>query len=302
MRKQENMISSYGSIYALGHKEVADIFDGPVEISEKTDGSQISWSVFDGELLIRSKNQPLYLGANNGMFNLAVERIEALSGSFQNNYVYRGEYLVKPKHNSLSYQRVPTNHIMIYDIEKGSGTEDYLLWEDRDREARRIGFEPVPVFYEGVCTLDHVKGCLEKESVLGGVKIEGVVVKNYSKFSEDKKVYKAKFVSTEFREKHQKEWKKSNPTRTDIIQQLIETYRVEARWQKSVQHLRDDGMLEGSPRDIGPLIKAAQEDLKKEEEEYIKEILFNHFIGQITRGAVAGLPDFYKRLLAEGDL
>lgn len=304
MEKSSHGINSYGSIYALGHVAVADILNGEdVEITEKVDGSQISFGIIDGELMIRSKNQQLHIGADNGMFNTAVEKIEFVASVLTPGYVYRGEYFSKPKHNALAYERVPKNNIMIYDIEKTMGSSDFLRRRDRTKEAIRIGFESVRVFFAGTgCSLDWIKEYLEETSALGGVKIEGVVVKNYSLFTEDKKVAKAKFVSAEFKEKNDKAWKKENPTQKDVIAQLIETYAVPARWQKAVQHLREDGKLEGSPRDIGNLIKEAQEDLKKEETEAIKTVLFNHFIGQITRGSIAGLPQWYKEQIAEGNI
>lgn len=296
-------ISSYGSIYTLGHIAVADIFNGEVEVTEKVDGSQISFGVVDGELLIRSKNQQLHVGADNGMFNLAVEKIQEAEPLLHPNWIYRGEFFLKPKHNTLNYERVPKNHIAIYDIEKGPHTADFLRYKERNKEVQRIGFEPVRIFFSGpYANLDWIKAYLDNESQLGQVKVEGVVVKNYGLFTEDKKIAKAKFVSSEFQEKHSKEWKKTNPSRKDIITELIETYAVPARWQKAVQHLRDDGKLEGSPRDIGNLIKEVQEDLKKEEEEAIKDVLYKHFIGQITRGCIAGFPAWYKEQIAEGAL
>jgi hypothetical protein len=300
------MLSSYGSIYALGHKAVENIFQGNPEVTEKIDGSQISFGVIEGELSIRSKGQQLHLGADNGMFNLAVKNIEAMAGILAPNWVYRGEYLMKPKHNTLAYSRVPKDNIIIFDIEKGPGSADFLTWSYRNQEAKTIGLESVPTFFAGTTivdmSFDRIKPLLERDSILGGVKIEGVVVKNYAQFTEDKKVAKAKYVSAEFQEKHQREWKKENPTRKDIIAELVDTYCVPARWQKSVQHLRDDGKLEGSPRDIGALIKAAQQDLAEEEADTIKEILYKHFIGQITRGSVAGLPQWYKEKLAIGEI
>lgn len=297
-------LSSYGSIYALGHKAVRDIFEGTeVEVTEKVDGSQISFGMIDGELLIRSKNQAIVGDLGNNMFRKGVEEIELRKDILQPGYIYRGEYLSKPKHNTLCYERVPTGNICIYDIERGPGSEDYLVCHTRNIEAARIGFDYVPTFYAGSnITLDMVMDCLERDSYLGGVKIEGVVVKNYALFTEDKKVSKAKFVSAEFKEKHVKEWGESNPGQKDIVQQLIDSLRTEARWQKSVQHLRDDGRLEGSPRDIGNLIKEAQNDITKEEEDYIKETLYNHFRGQILRGAIRGLPEWYKEELAKGNI
>jgi len=135
MEQSSHGINSYGSIYALGHIAVADILEGnDVEITEKVDGSQISFGMIDGELMVRSKNQRLHIGADNGMFNLAVDKIGFFADILTPGYVYRGEYFSKPKHNSLAYDRVPKNNIMIYDIEKTMGSSDFL----RHRETRKF--------------------------------------------------------------------------------------------------------------------------------------------------------------------
>jgi ATP-dependent RNA circularization protein (DNA/RNA ligase family) len=39
------MILSYPSIYALGHRAIRELFDGPVVVEEKIDGSQFSFGV-----------------------------------------------------------------------------------------------------------------------------------------------------------------------------------------------------------------------------------------------------------------
>ena len=41
------MIHSYPSIYALGHKAVADIFNEPVLVEEKVDGSQFGFGIYE---------------------------------------------------------------------------------------------------------------------------------------------------------------------------------------------------------------------------------------------------------------
>ena len=97
-----------------------------------------------------------------------------------------------------------------------------------------------------------VPGFLDRESVLGGQKIEGVVVKplNYDLFGPDKKCLMGKFVSESFKEIHGVEWKKENPAPTDVVQAIAASVRTPARWHKSVQHLRERGLLQDSPRDI----------------------------------------------------
>jgi len=91
---------SYPKIYALGHREVKDIFSSEVIIQEKIDGSQISFGIFDGELKIKSKSKELVLDAPDKMFIKAVNIINDIKDRLHDGWTYRGEYLVKPKQNS----------------------------------------------------------------------------------------------------------------------------------------------------------------------------------------------------------
>ena len=106
-------------------------------------------------------------------------------------------------------------------------------------------------------------------------------------------------MSEAFKETHETSWKERNPTGKDIVQRLIDHYSVEARYNKAVQHLKEGGLLEGSLRDIGLLIREVPEDIMKEETDNIKDILFKHFWPQIRRGVSHGIPEFYKLKLAE---
>lgn len=67
------MTSAYPKVLQLGDRNVADIFEGIVEISEKVDGSQIGWglvpsyyshaggiSTRDLQLVIRSHHREFY--------------------------------------------------------------------------------------------------------------------------------------------------------------------------------------------------------------------------------------------------
>jgi hypothetical protein len=110
-------IHSYPKINNVGHPEIATIFDDPVLVEEKIDGSQISFGVLDGELKIRSKNSDIHVEDTEKMFSQGVETILSIKDSLTPNWVYRGEYLKKPKHNALSYSRIPNKHIIIFDIE-----------------------------------------------------------------------------------------------------------------------------------------------------------------------------------------
>lgn len=162
-------------------------------------------------------------------------------------------------------------------------------------EAARLGLECVPLIYEGMIeSAVQFRAMLDGVSVLGGQKIEGVVVKNYKRFGPDKKALLGKFVSEAFKEVHNAEWKVSNPGKADVVDALIESLRTPARWNKAIQHLREAGKLEGSPRDIGNLMKEVQADVEKECKEFIAEKLTQWATPKVMRGVIAGLAEWYK--------
>lgn len=291
-------INSYPTVFAIGHKAIEGIFSSPVIVEEKIDGSQFSFGLIDGELQCRSKGKQLILDAPEKMFVKAVEQVRGLEKVLHPNWIYRCEYLEKPKHNTLAYDRIPEKHIIGFDIVVGE--ETYLSPEEKRAEFERIGLETVTKLFTGkIENLEMFNGFLDRVSILGGSKIEGVVVKNYSLFTIEKKVAIGKYVSESFKEVHSGEWRKNNPTGKDIAQQLIEKYRTPARWQKAVQHLRESGDYDGSPRDIGNLMREVGQDVMRECEGEIKDILFEHYWKQIQRGITVGLPEWYKQELAQ---
>ena len=289
-------IYSYPSVYAIGHKAIQGIFNDAVIVEEKIDGSQFSFGLINGELSCRSKGKEQLVDAPDSMFQRAIDVVKTLA--LQPNYVYRAEYLAKPKHNVLCYGRVPHNNLIIFDI--AIGHESYMTRAEKEKEAARIGLECVALLSTGVIgDMDAFQALLETDSVLGGTKVEGVVVKNYSKWTQEKKFACGKYVSERFKEIHTKEWRQQNPTNKDIITLICESLRTEARWEKAVQHLRENGELEESPRDIGKIIREIPEDIKKECAEEIRDKLFAHAWPHIKRRVAAGCAEWYKLRLAE---
>jgi hypothetical protein len=285
---------SYPSIFALGHKAIKELFFDDVLCEEKIDGSQVSFGRFEGELKCRSKGATLNVDYPEKMFSVAVETAKLLN--LRDGWTYRAEYLLKPKHNALAYDRTPDRNLILFDV--NTGEEEYMSYEEKRREADRIGLEIVPILFEGkVDSPEKLLSFLERTSILGGQKIEGIVVKNYHRFGQDKKALMGKYVSEAFKEVHSASWKESNPSVKDVIQTLILSLKTPARWNKAVQHLRENGLLSDSPRDIGVLIKEVHVDIEKECEDEIKDKLYRHAISSIKRGVVSGLPEWYKEEL-----
>jgi hypothetical protein len=293
-------IPSYGSIYALGHRAIAEIFNEEVLVEEKIDGSLFAFGVLDGELRFRSKGQQLFVDSNGvcsqKMFQKAVDTAMRLKPFLRPGWVYYGEFLQKPKHNTLAYTRIPKDNIILFDI--SDRNENFLPYDEKRHEALSLGLECAPLICEGtVSDFNSLKLFLSIESVLGGTKIEGVVVKNYARFGLDKKCYKGKLVSEAFKESNNETHKVAS--KGSVIGALIASLKTDARWRKAIQHLREEGKLEGSPRDIGNLIREIKDDILKEEQDHIIHVLYNHFLPEILNGVIRGFPEWYKDYLAK---
>ena len=290
----------YPKIFALGHAAISDLLTGSVIVQEKIDGSQFSFGVDEGGVVyIKSKGAVIHPEAPPKMFQKAVDTVLRLKNDLRSGFTYRGEVLDRPKHNMLAYDRTPIGNVIIFDINYGE--EAYL---DRDLvidECTRLGLEWVPTLMVGVIgKVEELTCLLDRTSILGGPKIEGVVIKplHYDLYGRDKKVIMGKYVSEHFKEIHKSSWV-GTPSGGDVIQVLVGNYATEARWEKAIQHLRDEGRLEDDPKDIGPLLKEVNVDVLKECEAQIKEELFKWAWPQVSKGLVRGFPAYYKAKLME---
>ena len=290
-------LRSYPSVFNLGHAAIASLTQHPCLVEEKIDGSQVSFGMVEGVLHIRSKGAVIEPEHPPKMFGPGVEFIRSVAVDLREGWTYRGEYLAKPKHNVLPYSRFPNNHIVIFDID----TADQCFCGPimKVAEAERVGLETVPLLYQGEVTLEVLTQLLTTESMLGGVLVEGVVVKplHYDLFGKDAKVLMGKYVSEAFKETHKREWKVG--TRKDVIALLAAELAVPVRWQKMVHRLRDEGTLTNAPKDIGELFRLVHEDVEKEELDYLKDRLWAHFGKEIKKRSTYGLAEWYKQQLME---
>lgn len=107
--------TAFPKILHLGHKQIKDIFDGEVEITEKVDGSQLGFGKINGELFVRSKGKEQDLDNPDKMFEGAVKFVKTIADKLPDNIVLYGEWLNKPKHNVLAYDRTPKKrHCLIW--------------------------------------------------------------------------------------------------------------------------------------------------------------------------------------------
>lgn len=289
------VIPSYPSIERWDHYRVADVFDGPVLIQEKIDGSQFSAQLIDGELHFRSKGATKYLGDKDALFSKTMAHLDSVKGLMNEGFIYRGEAMCSPKHNSLQYERAPKGNFVLYDIELPDGSflpNDHIAYH-----AGLIGVDYAPTYHVGEISKDGIDRFLGETPLLGGKFTEGFVIKNYAKRSGDGKVKMAKYVRPEFKEIHANEWKVTNPSRGDIIEGIIAGLSTDARRQKALQHLREAGLLENEYKDIPKVLNEIKTDILKEEEDEIKNALFKHFWADIARGVTRGVPEWYKGIV-----
>ncbi|MGB8834082.1 MAG: RNA ligase family protein [Candidatus Sulfotelmatobacter sp.] len=297
-------VSDYSNIYQLGSRNARNLFDGgPLVVQEKVDGSQFSFANVGDTLHCRSKNNAVDQNTG-GMFARAFETAEIIfnAGKLPEGWVARGEVLSKPKHNVLKYERTPVGGIILYDIEGPQRSGVYHAPGALKNQAEEWGLEVVPTFaYEAFESIDtlrgYLSGWLARTSILGGVTVEGVVVKNYRLRDQEDNVLMAKYVSEAFKEKaipgHN-----AKPEGT-IVQQILAECGKEAIWQKAVQHLRDAGALQQDPKDIGALVKEIKGDFTKEHGDEIKSRLAEAYYGEVMAGILNGFPQWYKAKLAE---
>ena len=297
--------AAFPKILHIGDKQIESLFDGEVEITEKVDGSQLGFGKVDGELFVRSKGKEQDLDNPDMMFIQAVEYIKTIEEKIPDNMTFYGEYLQKPKHNTLAYDRIPNNHIALFGI-YDSVTREHFGMDVIKEWAEKLDVDTVPLIYSGTCSPEFVLGLVkERLSYLGGQKIEGVVVKAYKPWmfmgSMPQTVMSGKYVTEEFKEVHVKNWKKEN-TGKGKLEVAMAQYKSEARWNKAVQHLRDNGELTGTPKDIGPLIKEVRQDIIAEEKENIKETLWSIYQNDFLATATNGLPQWWKESLIKGEI
>ena len=295
------MIGNYSKIWHLDHEEVK-LMKGEIVAQEKVDGSQFSFSLNNKELFARSRRVSINLLDPPQLFEKAIAYLLKIKEKLVEGYIYRGEVLNDIKHNALVYGRVPNNNIVIFDIEPNLG--NFFMYEEMKEEAENIDLEVVPqlMIYQNINQAkSDVERLLQIESFLGGVLVEGTVLK--PRRPEDavigrfQKTIMAKFVSEVFKEVNKKNWNEEHPKTNDINTLIVETVSNPARWEKAIQRLKETDQFTGTLKDIGLLIPEVKKDVEEECEEIIKDMLYKFHMREIRRKLTHGLPEWYKRRL-----
>ena len=196
-------IISYPKIWNLGNNQIPNLLESNVEVTEKVDGSMLRWTLTkEGVLLVGSKSVQSIQDHANAMFKAGVEYLETITNKMTPGFTYFGEYLRKPKHNTLTYDKIPKNHIVLFGtcFENGMWETE---WKYLSNYAEVMGIDVVPLLFKGLLTDQAaLEELLKTQSYLGGQTIEGVVIKNYEQNSRN--VYSpecfGKYVRASFKE------------------------------------------------------------------------------------------------------
>jgi hypothetical protein len=303
-------MNKYPKVRTVGHRDIADLLIGPVVVQEKVDGSNFSFGKDpDGNLFAWSRTQELDLAKPDGMFAPAVEHVKAIESRIGPGTIIRCEYLQRPKHNVLAYDRIPKNHLVLFQIDFFEhvldGQESIYNHGLLTEYAEIYDIEAVPQIFAGDIhkeCLGNWKGMVDnwliQESFLGGQKIEGVVFKNFGQTDERSGApyLVGKIVREEFKEVHRHQVKLEKP---DPVSSIGARLGGPARWQKAYQHLAETGQLVHGMEDVPKLLRRVQVDVEMEEEDTIKEALYKLYRKQVIGNSSRGMAEWYKSRLQQ---
>lgn len=283
-------------------------------IQEKIDGSQASFWIDDkGSLVVVNRGGEV---SQSGMFSKIWLSIKQILNKLDPTLEYHGEYMMAKRHNIVTYERIPSRYVILYDISRKKfedASEKWFTPEELKKEADRVGLESVPVLWRKseakeektahqVCS-ELLKDMIDEKivSVLGGP-MEGFVVKMIRDKGVEKGSRLAKFVTKDFKEKHRKGLKDSEKknfkgTIELTIVDIGRRWNTMARFRKAVIHLQERDVLkkeiENDEKTIQLLEEEMDKDFIKEGKEEAKVYLWGDLSGVVKRGARASFRNLY---------
>ena len=282
-----------------------DIEGCRVIIQEKVDGSQLTITRKGDKLIYYNKNKQIS-GQGKPWLNSYI-LLNNRAHLFREGLFYHGEAMksVYSAKVNIRYEREPRYFWIVYEIVRKDNT--ILTPEEMKEVLEGTGIEMVPILYDNtveVCdnyiekAKDTIK-CIEHgtiKSCLGNIAPEGVVLKVLNRDRGKGKVSttRYKFVRGEFSEtNHSKKQKLPELSQEQIIDGIGKIYDTDARKQKAVQHLEEQGKWKDKiTQNIGLMVNELDADLLKECEQEIKDLLFVRFWPQISKSARGNVQEF----------
>jgi hypothetical protein len=283
----------YPKIYEIGHQGIEKLFEGSVEISEKLDGSQFRILLYPEGWDVGSHNRTgIELIGQEKMFSQAVIQAKEIWEEmkwklFGSDIVLFCEFLPLYRTNTLTYKRLPKRYLYLFGaIVNGR----HLVTSELKELANVLGLEPINVMWDG--TIDNketLNKFLAQESAFGGARVEGIVIKNYAQtypldlLSTSRYVgfpLAGKLVNEEFKEANRSGWEKA---KKGTVDSLSEVFLTSPRVKKSIQHLKEKGLLSNEKKDLQYLIPEVWDDLMAECGDEIKAAILKDVLNQFKR-------------------
>jgi hypothetical protein len=158
--------AAFPKILHIGDKQILDLFEGEVEITEKLDGSQFSFGKIDGEVITRSKGREF--SEPDKLFKPVWEYVHSIEDKLPEGIWFYGETLGTPRHSTLAYDRTPKNFFAlfgVYDMER----HEFLNYDSILQWSLNLGVDAVPLLFRGEISQDKILEMVEDTvSYLGG--------------------------------------------------------------------------------------------------------------------------------------
>lgn len=292
----------YHSIVRYGHKSTQEVLNkgDQIIIQEKIDGANASFAVIDGELKCWSRNKELSMNNTlEGFYVWVKENINV--DKLLEGVIYFGEWTAQHKVVYEGFKK----QFFLYDI-YNLHLEEYVSFSMVRDEAKRLGLQLVPVFFEGEFEsfeqLTSYVGRTELNGTLGGKPCgEGIVVKNVAYRDRFGKQLFVKLVVDKFAEvqkqKAPKDPKKKFSEEELKVRECVTAPRVE----KQLFTMIEEGLLERNfgIEEMGKILKhinpLVAEDILKEEMGDFPHVT----VGEIQRMISRVLPFIVKEIIKE---
>ena len=295
------MIPGYPKVYRADTVDANPFYeyDGRVVIQEKLDGSQFSFSMgADSSVSYRSKRKAFNKDNANDLFQPAVSWIEQNKSLLDVGTVYRGEALARPRHNHLTYKNPPAEGFVLFGTDGDRGFNVRLPFVD-------TYYSGFPEGNTKAERYEWLESFLGRESMLGGCRAEGVVVKsldseNPMRHEKSGDELFVKLVRPDFQESNKiGKNMKVKFDQDDILAQIGGSFATDARFMKAVSRLEEEGELSFTNSDIGKLLKELNLDFEEENAEQCKQLLWNWGRKAILRNSNHEFAKWYQSYLKE---
>jgi hypothetical protein len=230
----------YQHLERFGNDEVEEIEFGSCFIFPKVDGTNSSiWLDDEGNIKAGSRNRTLSLENDNAGFYayiLTNDKIKEYLMKHPTHRIY-GEFLVP--HSLKTYRDDAWRKFYIFDItiDKDEENVEYIPYDIYKPMLDEFELEYIPPIAKvSNATYETFLKALEKNEFLikdGQGVGEGIVIKNYDFYNKYKRQTWAKIVTTEFKEKHNKEMGYNEIKAKQMVEQdIIEEFCTEAFIEK----------------------------------------------------------------------